>query len=263
MSVVGTPTIKQEPWERPEVAVLIPATMERIRAEGMNVVEKAHRAYRLLDQLVSPFRDKQNMFFRHNGETDEEYEARRVAHNNQVWADHSVLSALDKGCNLSPERADRCHASVLKDMPRLQEYSTAYELVKTIEEENLDLEKPSRTAEILKERLDEQEQGMSDYLGFALTAEQNALLNRLHSPGGRYKEPRFRLMRLVRNRTVLGIPIRIGPVSYRVSFATILRHCLTQADVRAALTCWRVECRAERRDGVTVLLTEHHEIWPT
>src|SRR3990167_1074945 len=93
---------KQEPWERPEVAALIPETRARISAMGLNEIEKSSWADGLLAQIVTVFRDKDAPpFYREDGETDAQYEARRQAHNNQVWAEWSVLRHLCKGCELT------------------------------------------------------------------------------------------------------------------------------------------------------------------
>jgi hypothetical protein len=234
-TLTPAPVAVQKPAERPEVAALIPAALEALRARQLNTVEKRDESRTILDRRLDRDYSSNN-------------DAARQANNNKVWADLAALDQSAKESDLTPERATRLRAIVARDLPRYFDYAAAVEIISDYEgdyhpDELKDLPKSpilDRVKKSAKERLEE----ISDTLSYAMNAEQVALVESLT---GRGYEPRL-LWRIHRAeghaRSILAIPLKAPYIRYE--FAKLVERCRTQRELKLLAECYGLEAKATR-----------------
>lgn len=233
----------QKPAERPEVAALIPAALEALRARQLNTVEKRDESRTILDRRLDRDYSSSN-------------DAARQANNNKVWAALAALDQSAKECDLTPERAARLRAIAARDLPRYFDYAAAVEIISDYEadyhpDELKDLPKSpilDRVKKSAKERLEE----ISDTLSHAMNAEQVALVADLTNCRG---YPRRQMWRIERSeghsRSILQIPLKSPLIRYE--FTKLVERCKTQRELKLLAECYGLEAKATRgADGTRI-----------
>lgn len=233
---IPAPVAVRKPAERPEVAALIPAALEALRARQLNTVEKRDESRSVLDRL------------------DRDYwsgnDAARQAHNNKVWAALAALDQSAKECDLTPERAAILRARAERELPGYFEYAAAARIIADFEgdyhpDELKELPKSpiiDRVKKAARERMEE----ISDKLSYALNAEQTALVESLTQRG----YPTRDLWRVCLPAcSVLSIPLKAPYIL--MEFSKLVQRCKTQRELKLLAECYGLEAKATRSEGGT------------
>lgn len=237
-----------------EVIPLMAAARAALVAEQMNPVEKNDRAKAILDAIGTHG-------FRSANLTAVQVQAAETDRRNKLWAEYYAIKETESVSDLTTERRTYWHSSARKDLPDWQSYSHALYHVRTIEEENLGLEEPSRTHAALKERERSAAYQVGDALSFALESHEIELLRAIaHGRGGARR--RFRVVRTLggypRPLRMIDAPVR-APFA-RFDFEWYATRAKTQTEIRLLLRMWATEYRAERREQGTVIVGDGFEV---
>lgn len=232
---------------REDVLPYMPEARAKVAAARLNTVEKRVRQIQLLDSSVMDWQMNQE-------------EERRIARR-KIWAEYHALKETETVNDLTPERKEQLLKRAADLLPQIDWAWAAYSEVRAIEDENLCLEKPSRTQEILKERYEEKRKDAADYLSFTASPEDIHFLNTLSAK--RYRRC-FRIIYPGSGCRPLRDPSAFIdlPIGFR-EFKDLIEHkARTLADVKQLLSTWSTPFRVERRFGGSVVVTDRFEIRP-
>jgi hypothetical protein len=231
---------KTKPHEWPEVAALIPTQLEALRARQLNTIEKRDRASWALGQILVLGEEG----FERAGESYEAGVARRKAHNNAEWARRAALEQTAALNEITPERAAKMRAGVVRDLPRYYEYAAAVQII-TDFEGNYDEPPPeSPVIKNVKAEAERRLEDLSDQLSYAMNAEQVALVESLtnrHSPFRRLWDIMYPSGGPA---DVLQIPLKSPYI--RLDFRRMAERCKTQRELRLLAECYGLEAKAVR-----------------
>lgn len=240
MSTPEVDRLNTKPREWPEVAALIPAELEALRARQLNTVEKRDRASATLNQVFTTGRDGYTVA----GESFEAGLARRKAHNNRVWAERAALEQTAKENDITPERAAKLRAAAARDLPRYCEYAAAAQIIADFEGNYDETLPESPVIKSVKRAAKDRLEDLSDELSYAMNAEQVALIEALtgrHSPFRRLWDIMYPSGG---SADVLQIPLKSPYI--RMDFRRLAERCKTQRELRALAECYGLEAKAER-----------------
>lgn len=232
-----------KPAERPEVAALIPAALDALRARGLNTVEKRDVSRHVTKRLAHYGEDCSYLRPIGTSPSHAEMEVRRKAHNDGVWADSAALDQTARECNLTPERAAKLRVVVARDLPRWIRYREAVEIIAD-HESNHEEPPKSPITDAIREEEKRRFEDLSDELSYAMTGEQVALVESLTGRGYSSRDLwAFARLDGYRN-SVLALPLKAPYV--RMAFDKLVERCRTQRELRLLIAAYGLEARSER-----------------